>query len=269
MTYWEQVGNYHKSREAGYTYFGADAENFKGLGTEVEFDTTANIDKETFREAVAEILLTHPQKEHYFVEKDRSLMKGMELITQPHTVEAMRTFIAEAMPDIFTRVCAAGAEDLSLRAALHVHIGKNVFGDTYETQKENISKLWYFVSQNSVRFFRLGNRTETIKCLFPTPKLTKETAKAKVDIEYDTETKVKVKRYQAINLKQPNTVEFRAMQGTTDVNVLTALVEMWWHLANRSTVIDWENANSWEQWFDGAPAVVTEYIASKLEVQNV
>lgn len=264
--YWEQVEEYHASRKTGYTYYGNYDTIFKGLGIEEEFDCEELESRAEFREAVAEILFNHRWKDHYFVEKDRSLSNGMEFITQPHTIEAMREFLSVAMSDIMNKVSNVGVQNCSPKAATHIHISKTVFGDTYEEQKESISKLWYMVSRNEWSFFKLGNRRHTYKCLFPAPRLTIKKAKAKVNYEYNLENKMSNRfyKYQAINLRQKNTIEIRVMQSTTDINTLTAWVELWWHLANKSTTIAWEDAKSLDKWLEDAPYIIKAYVAEKL-----
>ena len=261
MTYWEQVKEYHDSHKSSYVFFGDNADNFKGLGIELEFDRLLSNNSDYFREQVAKILLTHQQSDHYFVERDASLRNGMELITQPHTIEEMRTFLSTAMPDILLQVREAGAENFSRHARLHIHISKTVFGATVEEQSDNLAKLLYCYAKHSRQLFKLSNLKNDRKCNFPTPGLTIEDAKTRTERELNPETESRtIERYHSINLKQPNTVEFRAWAGTTDINVLTACVELVWHLANKTTTITWEDTNDWDKWIEGAPQIVLDYI---------
>ena len=145
-----------------------------------------------------------------------------------------------------------------------MHISKLMFGSTVETQTESIAKLWFFLSQNWVKMLKVCNRKHYMKCEYPEPRLTKETALAKVARELNPETDKKtIRRYQALNLKPESTVEFRAVQTTTDITTLTAIIEMLWHLAKKSKTIAWENAKDWAQWFADAPQVVVDYLKTK------
>ena len=264
--YWEQVKEYHQSHKEGYSYFGCtDTNEFRGLGFELELDNIMVENQDSFRENLAKILFSQSYCQHYIVEKDPSLFNGVELISQPHTIEVMREFLTANMTDLLSKLNQKEVElqnDMTrCRAAFHIHISKKVFGSTLEAQIQSISKFWYILSQNWIKMLKVFGREDYVKCNYPEPRLTKEKAIEKVTYELSPDVdKDTVRRYQAVNLRNYNTVEFRAAQASLDINRIIAEIELIWQLAIKSTTIEWHDCENWNKWVENSPECINYII---------
>jgi hypothetical protein len=68
---------------------------------------------------------------------------------------------------------------------------------------------------------KIGRRQKERQCMCPDI-LTPSEAKEKVENEFDScARKIRLSKFQAINLKHLDTVEFRMFQGTTNLYLLT------------------------------------------------
>ena len=261
--YKEKIERHGASKRTGYKVFG-EGDNL--IGIELELDKFEVENQDEFKEQLAQVLFTSPYKNHYFVERDGSLRNGMEVVTQPHSIDEMRKFLNEGLKEILHQLVKVGAEDFSKFAGIHFHISRALFGKNHEEQCEPIWKLWYFMSQNDDIFLKIGRRTNRMTCRFPKPKMSITSAKEKTKKEIHPLTRG-VTKYQAINLKHSTTVEFRTFQTTTNIELLTIWTELIWHLANKSTTISEEDVNKWDVWFNGAPQLVLDYVNQYREVK--
>lgn len=225
---------YHSSHKQNYSFIGYEEKtiNFKGLGFELELDCFKPIDKSKFISDICNIVKEELALDHLFIERDSSLLNGVELISQPHTKEALDSFIRTKMNKILQRIQDTPAEDCSKLAALHLHVSKTVFGHTLEEQNTNIAKLVYWVSRNVKFLARLGRRKEFSKCVFPQEPLSIQES---LDFVNDPES-----RYTAINVCNTNTVEFRFMQTTIFPDILIALIDFCWHLSTQIAKYGWQ-----------------------------
>lgn len=247
------VNKYHASHNRKYDFIGytGDDSKFKGLGFELEIDCFKAITKEEFISNICLLVKEEGGFDHCFIERDSSLLNGVELITKPHTKQALNEFIHNKMDKILFRLRnETPAEDCSKLAALHVHISKTVFGDTVEEQNVNIAKLLYWVSRNKQFLIKLGRRVNFTKCAFPD-----EALSIKEALEYveDPES-----RYTAVNVCNTNTVEFRFMQTTTYTHILRALIDFCWHLATQISKFDWQDLDK-NQILQGLPTSTQKY----------
>lgn len=258
--YAEKIQKYGTSSHGNQYVFYGDGPDYIGMEVEIDNRSTKNI--EAFKESIAKILFTKDFSHLYFVEKDSSLWSGMELITQPHSIEAMRNFIDNKLSIILKEVKEAGAEPYCGRAALHFHVSRTKFGKLRQTQVDNLAKLEYFFSNHKDEFIKLGHRDCDCKCRFTNP-LTVEMAKAKVHREIIT--RLYVSRYQMINLANRDTVEFRTFRNPLDLEDTKAILEIVWHLSTKCTEISWEDANKWDVWFEDAPQIAKDYIKRALK----
>lgn len=263
MTYTELVRPPHTSaRERNYTFYGGLTSNsFTGIGIEFEFDNPETSNREKFRENLAETIFTYNDCTHFMVEKDTSLVSGVEVITHPHTIDEMRAFFNRDLECLLDRVDSVGAKDFAYTTGTHFHISKTLFGETIEKQKEAIAKLWYFYSTNKELMMRIGHRIREKQCVCPEDLNTPAAAQAKVDLEFDTKARrIRFSKFQAINLRHQDTVEFRMFQGTTNFSLLCFWLEWVWHISNRAKSISWDDAAKIDSWMDGSPQVVKKYI---------
>ena len=258
------VKRYHTSHRKPYTYFGAPRENFKGAGIELEFDSiNPQLDRAKFRDNCAKILAERPDTDHYFIERDSSLVAGFEIVTQPHTIPELKKFLTN-FSTVFPLLIAQGAENECDKAALHIHVSRRSFGATTEEQNRNIAKVLHFVAMNKEDWIKSGRRKETKKSAVKEEFVDKEAALKYVtdcDLVRSIERR-NIERYVAINLRNKTTVEFRTMQTTFDLEVLLAEIDFVMLLVNTSNTIGWEECSDTKQWFVDVPDNVRKYLKS-------
>jgi hypothetical protein len=247
--YWEQVNEPKEShKSARYTYFG----DSPYLGFELELDRKLPNNDEFFNENLAKILLTSPYRDHYLVEKDNSLYVGCELITHPHSINDMRSFLDQEMKDLLMQLNTNLGPCNSDKAGFHVHVSKKLFGDTQEELVENVAKLWFMFSHNSRAIIFLGgNKANLDYTVFPGHTFSKDEAIDKVREELTNP--MRLFRYQAINVQPIDTIEFRFFKSSTKIEDIKNYIELIWFLSNRSKEIPWDNAWSLQAWFEPAP----------------
>ena len=256
------VKRYHTSHKKPYRYFGAVKENFKGIGIELEFDSAIpGLDTIRFRNNCAKLLAEHRLAEHYFIERDSSLKRGFEIVTQPHTISAMKEFLTE-FSEVFPQLVEYGAEDGIVNAALHIHVSKESFGSTPDEQIDRIAKVIAFIANCPEEWIKQGRRKETKKCVPLTNLTTEELAVQYVRDTYNIkgEDRSKIDRYVAVNLRNETTVEFRTMQTTFNLGIIFAEIDFVNHLVKKSAEIAWEDVANASKWLQDVPNNVREYL---------
>ena len=126
------------TKELPYKYFGESP----FIGIELEIDTLFQVNKEQFQAEILTILDKENLIDHYNVEKDGSLVAGLEIIFQPHNIYELKNFLTQSFSLILKELKAIPyMQDSTPFSGLHFHISKTLFGDTLDTQIENIAKL--------------------------------------------------------------------------------------------------------------------------------
>lgn len=257
VNYLSLIGKYHQSHNSEYIYFGAPKENFLGVGLEIEIDTNKDIDEAIFQNKCAEILLNEENRHHYFIEYDNSLNKGIELITQPHTILEMYKFIHNSLPSIFEKLKSIGAERTS-KSAIHIHFSKKLFGDNLNQQIDNIAKLLYLFSIYKEEFFKIGKKLNS-KCKIV--KFNNKEEAINYSRYYLTNNKFeRIERYVSINLSNKNTIEFRNISTKFNIDYIITQLTLYLYLTIRSKYIDWEYIDNVQEWFKKSPNRVKKYI---------
>ena len=258
--YWEQVAKKGTSKKAkNYTTIGFNdlIDNFIGIGFELEFDADNPRFPYYLRGQIAYILIENNIDNEYFIETDRSLGYGYELISQPHTIDALRLFLDNKMTSILEQIQQTEAENHCETAGLHIHISKKLFGETTEIQQDNVAKLWWLISSERDFMKKLSNRKFLLTCDIKNFNTTDE---AKEFVKTTWESKKKKDKYYAINCKNKDTIEFRLPAATTDINELKFVIELYWFLANKSTTIAWDDLYHSLKWFEDMPEICKERI---------
>ena len=151
-------------------------------------------------------------------------------------------------------------QDSTPFAGIHFHVSKTLFGDTLGTRIENIAKLWFFCSKFEASLIKIGRKINLKYSRFPRTTLSKEEAIAKVEKELDQNNIKNENKYQAINLNNPDTVEFRFFKTTLDLDTLIFYTDFIYWISLQSTKLSWENCNKWESWFENAPQNIISYL---------
>ncbi len=256
-----QINEYHASQTQPKKFFGFSGKqaDFRGLGFELEFDSTIQ-DGQAFRSSLLNILTKNNGKDHHSVEQDSSLICGVELITQPHTVKEMKKFLKKTIKPLLSEIKTKTHAEEHDTAALHIHLSKNMFGKTKQQQIDSIAKLFCLFSNNKGFFKESGQRENWQKCTLDLGCETKIQAKTFVEMMYARTNDFKqTSRYKAINLKNKHTVEFRHTKTTLSFETLLAQVDWFLHLAKKSKQNQWKNAGNLKAWTKGFPRTTKRY----------
>ena len=243
-----EILDHGKSKFLEYTYFGTSP----WFGVELEVDVLKHQDREMLQNTIARILDRANTKDHYILEKDGSLKNGLEIIFQPHSEEELINFIKTdfkyCLNDLqnFTTL-----EEASPLAGLHIHVSREAFGKTKLIQNENIAKLIFLTSKFKTNFYKIGQKRNLAYAKFPSRKLSIPDAIQKVIDE--SSTYVKENRYQAINVVNSNTVEFRFFRSTLELDRLLFCIDFIIYLVKQSNICTWSDCTDWNIFFKDAP----------------
>ena len=83
-----ELNSHGKTKEQPYIYFGGAP----FIGIELEIDTLFPVNKEQFQVDILSVLDKENLVTHYKVEKDGSLVAGLEIIFQPHNIYELKNF---------------------------------------------------------------------------------------------------------------------------------------------------------------------------------
>ncbi len=233
---------------------------FKGLGVELEVDDGRRPD-----ECIEELEELHEESEVYY-EHDGSLGdSGFEIITQPHTEEA---FLAMDWQHIMETCIRHGyrSHDTST-CGLHVHVSREMFGDSEEEQELNIAKVVAFYERNWDDMIRLSRRTEENASMWAkryssknVPKLSKDRAE---EIVKECKNQGHSARYYAVNLTNEATIEFRLCRGTLKLESFLAWVDLTLRLVDASRRIGWEELDDIALWLRDIKPATWGYVKER------
>lgn len=204
-------------------FFGDTTDNCY-LGVELEVDNTSeNYENEKIYNAAEE--LTDKYDDRLYLKHDGSLSRGFEIVSHPCTLDYHTLDFEwyEIMDICKTNTLRSHDTDT---CGLHIHISRDYFGDTQEIQDLHIAKLMLLISKfyNS-HILKFSRRTESELRWCLNPGMEYEV----LDNEKTIIDKLKVckskGRYQAINLENENTVEFRIFKGTLNYNTFLASLQ--------------------------------------------
>lgn len=161
----------------------------------------------------------------FYTVHDGSLRDGFEIVTHPHTLDALKTVFP--WKSILEQL--RGARYLSHNTntcGLHIHINNEAFGETIDEQELRIGRLLYFMAKFKEFILAFSRRERAQLDRY-----------ARLDGDVDRITteeglinKVKYNKsyadkYYGINLSHHNTVEIRVFRGTLRDETLFATFE--------------------------------------------
>jgi hypothetical protein len=250
-----------ESKHFDYTYFG----HGPFLGVELELDVSKPTDTLKLRQTIAEILDKEDLKNHYFLEIDTTLKNGVEVIFHPHSLEELQLFLKTSFAPVLEELKSkTELEEDSPYAMFHVHVSKSFFGDSLETQHKNIAKLWYFFSRYPMELLQgVGQTKLALFTKIYDYNLTQAAAVAKVNTEYTTHPAWS--RYQAINVNNEKTVEFRFFRATLDLSTMLFFINLCYYFATRAVTASWEECADWSQFFKDASPELCDQLTQALD----
>ena len=200
--------------------------NFYGVGNYF-YGVELEIDHGSDRFLAAE-KINNAAKGHVYLKEDGSLTRdGFEIVTHPATLDYhMQAFPWKKILDI-SKKHGYRSHD-STRCGLHVHVSRVAFGSDRIQQDLNIAKIiliidrfWnsYIVPFSRRDYSEIERWADKPNCkIYPT------------DDDADVRAKVRNVRgngkYQAVNLLNPHTVEFRFFKGTLKLSTIYASLQL-------------------------------------------
>lgn len=231
IQYADLVEYYHDGHDGRYSRVlrhDNDSDNFT-IGFELERDGYEN---EVYENADELAALKSDGLVHF--ERDGSLNDGgIECISQPFSYTWL-----QANKGTFERIINTMSNNSGWyhsETSFHIHIGREAF-----TDDTAIAKVCYFYKAFPEAVASLSNRrfndwAERIQ----------GTLKNVADGYHYSN------RYQAVNLSNSNTVEFRLMGGSEDSEELLRWIEFHYQLINRANNIRWAVCGDIESWLEG------------------
>lgn len=237
-----EVCGYHAHKRKGLKkYYGADKENFKGYGIELECEANRNTNYNTnkCRTQVRELL-----GDRVYFEQDGSLRNdGFETITRPHTKEELLGIDWRKVLQIYVdNGCLSHTTN---RCGLHIHASRTLFGKDKETQDENIAKVIFFYEYFWSDIVRYSRRTNFGYCdkLIRNEDVTEKRVKEL--------SKTKSYRYCPVNTSPDHTVEFRIPRGTLKYETFIATLDFTIKIVENASKMKWSEITDHKKWLKG------------------
>lgn len=189
------------------------------------FGVELEVDKGTERtECAMELLEASPD---IYCKRDGSLYDGIEIVTHPCTLEYhLKDLGWDKLADIALKY-GFRSQDAGT-CGLHVHVGRRQMGKTAKERKETAAKLVLLADRHWSSLVKFSRRKPE--------QLDRWAARPDVDYEavsygemslIDAAMATKRNgRYQAVNLENTSTVEFRMFNGTLKVPTIYATLEL-------------------------------------------
>ena len=195
----------------------SDEKNVRYYGVELEIDEGGKDDDN------AEILynIANSGDDVMYIKYDGSLDEGMELVSHPCSLKYHKDCfhwkeVMQEAKNMYYRSHNTGT------CGLHVHIGREQLGETYEQQEEVISRIMFFFESHWNELFRFSRRSEYALGRWASrygydekPKNILEKAK-----------KGHADRYKCVNITNFDTIEIRIFKGTLRWNTFMATLEL-------------------------------------------
>ena len=211
----------HRDNRCIHDYYSKPEPIFYGQGSRY-FGVELEIDEagESERNALTLCNLVNNPDELIYIKHDGSLDDGMELVTNPMTLE----FHLNQMP---WSALLEKAKDLGYRShqaktcGLHVHVNRTAFGETEEEQDECIARVLYFFEKHWEELLKFSRRTQSQLKQWADRYGLKEHPKEILD-----HAKGNYERYTCVNLTNRSTIEFRLFRGTLKFNTVAATLQL-------------------------------------------
>lgn len=228
--------------------------DFKGYGFELEVDC-GGYDHDNAAK-VCDML----DKEVYCC-SDGSINDGFEIISHPHTREALEKM---QMDDVLDWLRQRGYRSHDAETCgLHLHASKLLFGDEEKDRIRNISKIVMFYEIFWDDILKISRRTEE-----RANRWARKYSKGKKDTYEMVDTAIKSGyccngRYFAVNLCNRHTVEFRIMRGTLKKETFWATLDFLMTTVENAKWIPFAKINKPELWLRHMKPETLDYIRSR------
>ena len=238
-------------------YTGCEKNNIKKhlVGFELEVDGGASCD---LIDCVKTIDFKYNKSDNFlFFEKDGSLSSGFEIISQPLSIDYIRSFDFQSLKDICNKFNFKS--HYTDTCGLHLHFNREMFGSNEQAQNRTIAKIITFYNIFYGEMVKLSRRKNGE--LHWAERYYNNNGEAlKVDTK---ELKKKYGRYYAVNNSNTETVEFRLGKGSLNPDTIRAWVELHYRLILNAKKIKWSDINNIKAWLQDMPEIVVEYMKKR------
>lgn len=247
----EIIREYHHNPTIKYFPATKNCEPFKGFGIELEVSGD-NADPQCYPSELAEEL-TEFFGDHAYYMHDGSIGDGVEIITQPHTMEE---FLKLPWRDILKHIRDRGYRSHDAKCCgLHMHISRAAM------TTEGIARMVYFYEHNIDDIIKVSRRTRDgmrqWASTYGWGDLTfAQLAEKTNDANYGDHCD----RYHAVNLTNRNTVEFRLMRGTLNYDSFMATIDFLWTTAMNANKMSDDDITNPANFLKGLKPDTIEYI---------
>lgn len=253
---YDGICDYHCGPEL--EFFDKDGEvrgaGFKGYGFELEVDNGGH-DHDTAKMVVDKL------NQRVYCASDGSINNGFEIISHPHTREAM-----EKLPidDVLRWLVSQGYRSHdSGTCGLHLHASKLLFGDEEKDRIKNIAKIVLFYEIFWDDILKVSRRKPSqISSWANKYGMSKKETYEMVDKAVKNNHR-SIGRYYAVNLSNSDTVEFRLMRGTLNVKTFWATLDFLMTTVENSKWIPLAKVDRPELWLRHMKPETLEYIRSR------
>ena len=258
------IKSYHNNPIPEFYDIGKDGKNkqiaspLNGIGNfyGVELEVDSGGQRDDISEPTIKLL-----NEEVYAMRDGSLTNGFEIVTHPHTEQALYNMNWE---ETFKYLVKEGYRSHDINTCgLHLHCNRHIFGSTKTEISINVAKLMYFFEEFRKDFIKLSRRevqhiNRWARFYFDT------TGKDLNDYfaVYNNFNRSGVHdhRYKAINLCKANTIEFRLMRGTLNIDTFMATLNLLITISKNAKRIKAEDAKKPEMWLDGITDATRQYL---------
>ena len=266
--------------EYGYkptpNFFGIDERNKKYkkgtlalIGYEQEVDCNDNSNQQEAIDCIMDKV--DESREELYCKHDGSLDNGFEIVSMPHTYEAIKKM---PLRDMFKDLVDLGYKShYTDTCGLHFHLSRDFFGRTRDKQATALGKLIYFVNNNFNDIYLASRRKNRDELNHWAGYYKQEEVDYENTTKYEDQKKMcqeiakkdknrnwSFTRYKAINLANRNTIEFRFFKGTLKYETFMSCLDFVYRIAKNSKYIKWSDINNVSLWLKGMEKSTIDYL---------
>lgn len=235
---------------------------------ELLFGVELEIDKGKDPEDVAEEITE--DHDDIYCKHDGSLDYGVEIVSHPCTLEYHLKDLG--WDDICNIALSNNFKSHEARTCgLHIHVGRRQLSEDISEQNDNIAKIIILVDRHWDNIVKFTRRTESqLSRWAERPEIIDE-AKSLSDENIGREVMKEINyrgRYQAVNLQNRNTIEFRIYNGTLKVSTLYATLQFTSNICKYAMTHSFDDCFA-SQWKDVAEYETYPELAEYLTSRNI
>lgn len=191
--------------------------NERYLGVELEIDE-GGIDEDSADDL---LFIANKYSENLYIKRDGSITHGFELVSHPMTL----SYHTDNMPwqEIFKKAIQLGYRSHQPgTCGLHVHISRDMLGDSYDERECTIAKILYFYEKFWNEILKFSRRNES--------QINRWARRYGGGLINPSESLRRAKtsdlgRYVAVNLQNEHTIEMRVFRGTLKYSTFLATLQ--------------------------------------------